>query len=400
MRLVVYGSRFEGVPSMSGKADSKKVVVAALAGNLAIAACKFTAAFVSSSTATMAEAVHSVADSGNQALLLLAIALAARPANEKYPFGRASELYFWPFVVALILFSVGGAFASYTGIQHLSSPTEEEIAMIDRTVLGVHLHFSSNILNYVVLGLSFFFEAMSFRVAFREFKVMAKGRTLLRTFFDARDPTIPLVLAEDTTALFGLGIALLAVILHGITGHAFWDALGSVLIGILLGVVSIMLAWVTHGLLIGETAPVDDHADVVAITEDTQGVTEVTQILSVHLGPEVVVLALKVAFDRKLLVGEVEDLTDEIERRIRVYLPRMRKIFIEADARGDKRGMKQVRQVLAERAKLGLPKISATLEENDAEEKPKTDDGDAAPPPKTKKKKSKASKKKNEDAEA
>lgn len=375
---------------MSGKADSKKVVIAALAGNLAIAACKFTAAFVSQSTATMAEAVHSLADSGNQALLLLAIALAARPANEKYPFGRASELYFWPFIVALILFSVGGAFATYSGIQHLRVAGEENMTMIDQTIFGVHFFFSSNVLNYVVLGLSFFFEAMSFRVAFREFKLMAKGKTIVRAFFDARDPTIPLVLAEDTTALIGLGIALGAVILRGVTGHSFWDALGSVLIGILLGIVSISLAWVTHGLLIGETAPVDDHADVVAIAEETPGVDKVTQILSVHLGPEVVVLALKVGFARNMIVHEVEDLTDEVERRIRKHLPRMRKIFIEADSKGDGRGMEPVRRTLAEREKLGLPKITPSDEpvETDAK-KADGDDGRAAKP-KTKKKKKKA----------
>ncbi len=374
---------------MSGKADSKKVVIAALAGNLAIAACKFVAAFVSHSTATMAEAVHSLADSGNQALLLLAIALAARPANEKYPFGRASELYFWPFIVALILFSVGGAFATYSGIQHLREAGEENMSMIDQTIFGVHFFFSSNVLNYVVLGLSFFFEAMSFRVAYREFKLMAKGKTLIRTFFDARDPTIPLVLAEDTTALIGLGIALAAVVLRGITGHSFWDALGSVLIGILLGIVSISLAWVTHGLLIGETAPVDDHADVVAITEETPGVDKVTQILSVHLGPEVVVLALKVGFARNMIVHEVEDLTDEIERRIRKHLPRMRKIFIEADSRGDGRGMEPVRRTLAEREKLGLPKITPSDEPE--EKKADADDAETAKAkPKTKKRKKKA----------
>ncbi len=374
---------------MSGKADSKKVVIAALAGNLAIAACKFTAAFISASTATMAEAVHSLADSGNQALLLLAIALAARPPNEKYPFGRASELYFWPFIVALILFSVGGAFATYSGIQHLRVAGEENMTMVDQTIFGVHFFFSSNVLNYVVLGLSFFFEAMSFRVAFREFKLMAKGKTLIRTFFDARDPTIPLVLAEDTTALIGLGIALAAVVLRGITGHSFWDALGSVLIGILLGIVSISLAWVTHGLLIGETAPVDDHADVVAITEETPGVDKVTQILSVHLGPEVVVLALKVGFARNMIVHEVEDLTDEIERRIRKHLPRMRKIFIEADSRGDGRGMEPVRRTLAEREKLGLPKITPSDEPE--EKKADADDAETAKAkPKTKKRKKKA----------
>lgn len=344
--------------STASKADTKKVVVAALAGNLAIAACKFVAAFLSGSTATLAEAVHSVADSGNQALLLLGITLAAKPANEKYPFGREGELYFWPFVVALILFSVGGAFAIYEGISHLTAGVNEEVRRIDTTVLGVHLDFSTNIINYAVLGTSFFFEAMSFRVAYGEFKVLAKGKPLLQAFFDARDPTIPLVLAEDTTALLGLGIALLAVILRGMTGRSFWDALGSLLIGVLLGGVSIALASVTHGLLIGKTAPSDDHADVLALTEGTDGVEGVTQLLSVHLGPEVVVLTMKVAFAPGTLVEKVEDITNEIERRIRAHMPRMRKIFIEVDSKGDGRGIESARAILAEREKAGLPRVS------------------------------------------
>lgn len=369
------------VRALSGKADSKKVVVAALAGNLAIAACKFTAAFVSSSTATMAEAVHSLADSGNQALLLLAITLAARPASEKYPFGRASELYFWPFVVALILFSLGGAFATFTGIEHLRAGGEETMSMIDHTIFGIHIRFSSNVLNYLVLGVSFFFEAMSFRVAFREFRIMAKGMPILRAFFEARDPTIPLVLAEDTTALLGLGIALLAVVLHGVTGHAFWDPLGSVFIGILLAAVSAALASVTHGLLIGKSAPVEDHADVVAIAEGTEGVERVTQILSIHLGPEVVVLALKIAFARHMVVSEVEELTDEVERRIRKNLPRMRKLFIEPDSKGDERGLAAVRKVLAEREKAGLPRVRPPEEEREERaeaEGEENTDGEAA----------------------
>lgn len=345
---------------MSSKADTKKVVIAALAGNLAIAVCKFVAAFLSGSAATMAEAVHSVADSGNQALLLLGMTLAAKPPTEKYPFGRDGELYFWPFVVALILFSVGGAFAIYEGIHHLTSGVNEEVRRIDHTFFGVHLEFSSSLINYAVLGTSFFFEAMSFRVAYREFKVMAKGKPLLQTFFDARDPTIPLVLAEDTTALVGLGIALLAVILRGVTGQSFWDALGSLLIGILLGGVSIALALVTHGLLIGKTAPSDDHADVLALTEDTEGVEKVTQLLSVHIGPEVVVLALKAAFKPGISVEEVEDITNEIERRIRSHLPRMRKIFIEVDSKGNGRGVEAARAILAQREKAGLPRISMT----------------------------------------
>src|SRR5688500_7789863 len=207
---------------MSAGADSKKVVIAALAGNLAIATCKFAAAYLSGSTATLAEAVHSVADTGNQGLLLIGMRLAARPADEHFPFGRSGEKYFWPFVVALMLFSVGGAFAVYDGVDHVFHP--------------VHEH-GSVWWSYGVLGVSLAMEAMSFRVAWGEFKVLAKGRPLLVAIREARDPTIPLVLAEDTTALVGLMIAFFAVLTSHITGQHFWDPVGSILIGILLAVV-------------------------------------------------------------------------------------------------------------------------------------------------------------------
>ena len=317
---------------------SRKVVIAALAGNVAIAMCKFVAALVSGSTATLAEAVHSVADSGNQGLLLLGIYLASKPPSPRYPFGRASERYFWPFVVPLILFSLGGAFAIYEGVHHLLEGVEP-ITIIDRTFLGIHFHFSSNIVNYIVLGTSFFFEAMSFRVAFREFKETTHGKPVLQAFFEARDPTVPLVLAEDTTALVGLGLALAAVILRATTGLAFFDPLGSVLIGLLLAGVAIMLASVTHGLLIGKTVTDEDRAKVIEIAQGTPGVVRVTQLLGIHLGPDVVVLALKVAFTPKTAVEDVEETTNEMERRLRKELPHMKKIFIEPDSHGDGRGL-------------------------------------------------------------
>ncbi len=323
---------------------SRKVVIAALAGNVAIAVCKFGAAIVSGSTATLAEAVHSVADSGNQGLLLLGIFLASRPPSPRYPFGRASERYFWPFVVALILFSLGGAFAIYEGVHHLIEGAEP-ITIIDHNVGGlgglprVHLHFSSNVVNYAVLGTSFFFEAMSFRVAFREFRATTHGKPIFQAFFEARDPTVPLVLAEDTTALFGLGLALGAVLLRATTGLAFFDPLGSVLIGVLLAGVAIMLASVTHGLLIGKTITDEDRVKVVEIAQGVPGVERVTQLLGIHLGPDVVVLALKVAFTPKTTVEVVEETTNEMELRIRKELPHMKKIFIEPDSHGDGRGL-------------------------------------------------------------
>lgn len=305
-------------------ADSKKVVVAALAGNLAITVCKFAAAILSGSTATLAEAFHSVADTGNQGLLLVGMWLAARPPDARFPFGRAGEKYFWPFVVALMLFAVGGAFAIYEGAQHVFHP---EVAS------------GSRIWSYAVLGVSLVFESLSFRVAYREFQLVAKGRSWLRTMLDARDPTIPLVLAEDTGALIGLLIAFVGVLLSHLTGQAFWDPAASIVIGLLLCVIAAVLARITHGLLIGESATVEDQSRVLDIVRGVSGVTDVTQLLTMHLGPDVVILALKVAFRPGMTIEEAEDTTNELERRIRQEMPHMRKIFVEPDSKGDGRGV-------------------------------------------------------------
>src|SRR5580693_7216671 len=156
--------------------DSRKVVIAALAGNIAIAVCKFGAAYASRSTATLAEAVHSLADTGNQTLLLVGMRLAARPADERFPFGRASERYFWPFVVALMLFSVGGAFAVFEGAAKLVEPDR----LGDRSLVW----------SYAVLGISLVFEAMSFKVAWTELQKEMKGRPLAELLASTRDPTI------------------------------------------------------------------------------------------------------------------------------------------------------------------------------------------------------------------
>jgi cation diffusion facilitator family transporter len=308
-------------------ADSRKVVMAALLGNVAIAALKFAAAFFSHSTATLAEAVHSLADTGNQGLLLVGMSLAARPPDERFPFGRASERYFWPFVVALLLFSVGGAFAIFDGIEQLTNPP-----------LG-RVEGHARIYSYVVLGLSLVLEAASFRVALAEFRKAAVGQSVRRALFDARDPTVPLVLAEDTTAMVGLLVALVAVAASGITGQAIWDPIGSIVIGTLLCVVALVLASITHGLIIGESATLEDRGRALALTSEVDGVDRVTQLLTMHLGPDVILLAMKIAFRPTLTVDEVEEVTNRIEAKIRATMPQMRKIFIEADSRGDLRGI-------------------------------------------------------------
>ncbi len=312
---------------MSG-ADSKKVVIAALAGNLAITVCKFGAAFLSDSTATLAEAVHSLADTGNQGLLLVGMRLAVKPPDARFAFGREGEKYFWPFIVALMLFSVGGAFAIIEGVSHLLHPVAPT---------------GSRLWSYGVLGVSLAFEAMSFRVAWGEFKVLAKGKPWREAVRDARDPTIPLVLAEDTTALIGLTLAFIAVGLTGLTGKLWFDSIGSILIGALLCAVAVALGKLTHALLIGSSASPEEQGKVLALTEGVPGVLRVTQLLTMHVGPEVVILAMKLAFRPGSTVEEAEDVTNEIERVIRAEMPHMRKIFIEVDSKGDGRGLDAAR---------------------------------------------------------
>jgi cation diffusion facilitator family transporter len=309
-------------------ADSRKVVLAALGGNVAIAACKFAAAGLSHSTATLAEALHSLVDAGNQALLLLGMSLAAQPADERFPFGRAAERYFWPFVVALLLFTVGGAFAIFDGVEHLLHPPVQS---------------PSRAWSYAVLGASLAFEAASFRVAWRELRHLARGRSLRQVLLETRDPTIPLVLAEDTTAMVGLVLALLAVAAGDATGRAFWDPVGSIVIGVLLCSVAIALARLTHGLLIGESATPQDQRRLLAIASSIDGVDRVTQLLTMHLGPEVVLVAMKIAFWPTLRAEQIEEVTNRIEAAIREAMPHMRKIFIEADSRGDLRGVRGAR---------------------------------------------------------
>ncbi|UJR81969.1 cation diffusion facilitator family transporter [Sandaracinus amylolyticus] len=306
----------------SGEGDSLRVVIAALTGNLLIAISKFVAAFFSGSAATLAEAVHSVADTVNQVLLMVGLRRAARRPTLLHPFGHAVESYFWPFLVSIMIFLLGGAFAIYEGIEDLHElfaghPVEPP---------------GSRIWSYAVLGTSFAFESYSCFVAAREFQKMRKGRSVWETLMHAKDPTIPVVLMEDTAALLGLGIALVSVALSHVTGWSGFDAIGSLLIGCVLGGVAWVLARRTHSLLLGEAASPEDRALVETIAREVPGVDAVTQLLSMHLGPQHVLLALKVGFDRNLAIEGVEAAIDTLESRIREALPHMRFIFVEPDS--------------------------------------------------------------------
>ncbi len=308
---------------MAAHADSMKVVVAAMIGNGLIAASKFVAGILTGSVATIAEAVHSVADTTNQALLLVGFKRAKKKASDLHQFGHASETYFWPFIVSVMIFLLGGAFAMYEGVHSL--------------LAGAH-HVegdASNLWNYVVLGVAAVLESYSFSVAYREFRKMKGSESTLDVIVHSKDPTIPVVLMEDTAALLGLFIALAAVALSDLTGWYACDAIGSILIGVLLCGVSYILSKETHSLLIGESATLEDRKLVASIAEADETVKQVRQILSLHRGPEDVLLALKIDFVRNLSIEELEAAIDRIEEGIRTQIPRMKHIFIEPDAHYD-----------------------------------------------------------------
>ena len=305
-----------------GQGDPKKVVVAALLGNAGIALAKFVAAFLSGSTTMLAEAVHSVADTANQAFLLVGMKLSDKSAPHRYPLGRSKEQYFWAFIVSLFLFFLGGVFAMYEGVHKLTAPAEKP---------------GSQIAPLVVLGISLVMEGMSFSVAFREFNKTRGDKSFLRALFDSRDPTIPVVLLEDTGAVFGLLFAFVAVVVTTITGDARFDGIGSIAIGTLLCVIGVALARDTRSLLIGEGITDEMRARVLEVAGQAPFVLEVRQLLSLHLGPDAVLLALKVRFSPELGLRELEYAINTLERQIRDAVPQMKKIFVEPDSDYDAR---------------------------------------------------------------
>jgi cation diffusion facilitator family transporter len=291
-------------------------VKAALLANAGIALAKMVAAFISGSATMLAEGVHSLADTANQALLLLGMRLAARKATALHPFGLYSESYFWAFMVSLTLFFLGGVFAIYEGVHKLFHAGE---------------HAGSLLVPLIVLGISILLELGSFTVAFREFNKSRRGRSIREALFSGKDPVIPLVLLEDSGAVLGLLVALISVVITAVTGSNISDAIGSILIGILLCVIGLLLAKDTRSLLIGESIDEYSKTEILEIAKHTPGVEAVTQVLSLQLGPEAALLALKVRFQGGFQLADVERAIDELEERIRAAYPAMKRIFIEPD---------------------------------------------------------------------
>jgi cation diffusion facilitator family transporter len=265
----------------------------------------------------LAEGVHSLADTGNQGLLLVGMSLSQQSRPDLYPLGREKESYFWAFIVALLLFFVGGVFAVYEGVHKLFAAPEAN---------------GSAWIPLVVLAVSLAMEGGSFFVASREFNKSRGKLSFFEALFRGKDPTVPVVLLEDTAAMCGLAIAFVAIGVSWLTHSQLPDAIGSISIGVLLCGVGLLLARDTRSLLLGEGVVPEVRAKTIELVEGTEGVLKVTQFLSMHLGPEAIILALKVRFRPRMLVEEVERVIDDVEARVRADQPEMKKIFIEPDS--------------------------------------------------------------------
>ncbi|MFI5316306.1 MAG: cation diffusion facilitator family transporter [Myxococcota bacterium] len=294
---------------------SRRAIVAAFSANLGIALAKFAAFAFTGAASMLAEAVHSVADSGNQALLFLGSARSRRAPTEEHPFGYGRERYFWAFVIALVLFSLGSLFAIAEGIGKIRRPHELE----------------SPIWAIAVLAVSIALETGSFVTAQREANRVRRGESWLAFIRHTKSPELPVVLLEDMGALLGLSIAALGIGLAIWTGDTRFDAAGSVAIGILLGAIALVLAVEMKSLLIGEAASPADVGKIRVAMESAPHVARIIHLRTLHLGPDDLLVASKLAFDPRLDFASLAKAIDETERRVRAVVPAARLIFLEPD---------------------------------------------------------------------
>ncbi|MFG2650759.1 cation diffusion facilitator family transporter [Streptomyces sp. NPDC048436] len=292
-----------------------KAIVAALAANLAIAVAKFVAFIFSGSSSMLAESVHSLADSGNQGLLLVGGKKAQREATPQHPFGYGRERYIYAFLVSIVLFSVGGMFAIYEGYEKIKHPHEIE-----------HWYWPVGVLVFAIIA-----ESFSFRTAIKESNHTRGSLTWTQFVRRAKAPELPVVLLEDLGALVGLVLALIGVGLALGTGDGVWDGIGTLCIGILLILIAIILAAETKSLLLGEAAGTDEVEKIEKALVDGETVTRVIHMRTLHLGPEELLVAAKIAVQHDDTATEVASAINAAEGRIRAAVPIARVIYLEPD---------------------------------------------------------------------
>jgi len=294
-----------------------KAIIAALSANLGIAVTKFVAFLLTSSSSMLAESVHSVADSGNQLLLLVGGRRARRAADEEHPFGYGRERYMYAFIVAIVLFSLGGLFALYEAWHKFADPHPIE---------------SWQWVPLVVLVAAIVMEGLSFRTAIGEANHTRGKQGWVSYIRTAKAPELPVVLLEDFGALIGLVLALFGVSMTLVTHDGRWDAVGSAAIGVLLVIIAIVLAVETKSLLLGESASRKD-VDAIRAALIGPGVPSVIHLRTLHLGPEELLVAAKIEVPAASTAADVAEAIDAAEQRVRAAVPIARVIYLEPDLR-------------------------------------------------------------------
>jgi cation diffusion facilitator family transporter len=293
----------------------RKAILAALGANLAIAVAKFVGFLITASSSLLAESVHSLADSGNQVLLLVGQKRGAREADERHPFGYGRDRYFYSFVVALVLFSLGSLFALYEGYHKVHEPHE-----LDTPVVA-----------FAILIFAIVAECFSFRTAIRESRPGKGNGSWVQFVRRSKSPELPVVLLEDLAALVGLVLALIGVTLAVVLDQPVWDGIGTLAIGVLLGIVAAVLAVEMKALLIGEAASPEAVSAIRSALVDGQSVTRVIHLRTLHLGPEELLVAAKIAVAPGLTLPAVARAIDDAEVRVRAVEPLARVMYLEPD---------------------------------------------------------------------
>jgi cation diffusion facilitator family transporter len=263
------------------------------------------------------EGIHSVVDTGNQMLLLYGLKQAKKPADDRFPFGHGKEIYFWSFVVAIMIFAVGAGISIYEGIHRILNPTPLDNILV----------------NYIVLTLAMIFEGAAWFFALKEFK-QAKGKWgYIEAVQRGKDPSIFVVLFEDSAAMLGLLVALLATFLTQVTGNLYFDGIASIIIGFILAGTAMWLAFETKGLLIGESANIHVVNGIKKITRTYDKIEHVNEVLTVHMGPEFILVNISVEFRDEATATEIEDTVSRLDAEIKNEYENVKRIFIEGEAR-------------------------------------------------------------------
>jgi cation diffusion facilitator family transporter len=302
--------------------ESKTAIAVAILGNIAIAVTKFVAAFMTGSSAMVSEGIHSFVDTGNGALMLLGLRQSQKPPDADHPFGYGKELYFWSLIVSFGIFAVGCGMSVYEGLTHLLHP--EPII--------------NPFWNYAVLGFAFLFEGISWLFGWRVFR-MAKGRRgILQAIHESKDPSTFLVFLEDSAALVGLVIASVGIVLGRLWNNPYMDGLASVLIGLLLGVISIFLARESKGLLIGEGVDKETLNNIRRLVEADTDVDHVHRVLTMYFGPQEVLLTLEVKFRDELSAVGVREAVARLHKTVRREHPQINRVFFGSESLAHERG--------------------------------------------------------------